>query len=90
MILDPFLDWTVWLVKPFGRKSFLHEVNKVQTFCAYQIVESENHAIRLMIDGQLFSPEEISAFILREMRNLASAYVQEDIIYVVVTVPAQL
>ncbi|MCK6513316.1 Hsp70 family protein [Myxococcota bacterium] len=87
VILDP--DRTVWSVKRIlGRKSFSHEVKKAQTFCAYQIVESDNHAIRLMIDGQLFSPEEISAFILREMRNLASAYVQDDIVDAVVTVPA--
>ena len=87
VILSP--DRTIWSVKRIlGRKSFSSEARKAKAVCAYEILEGENHSIRLRIDGQLFTPEEISAFLLREMKNLASIHVQEDVVDAVVTVPA--
>ncbi|MBK05874.1 MAG: molecular chaperone DnaK [Deltaproteobacteria bacterium] len=87
VILNP--GRTIWSVKRIiGRKSFSAEVKKAQAICAYEIVEGPNHAVRIAIDGKLLSPEEISAYILYEMKKLASEYLGEEVTDAVVTVPA--
>lgn len=87
VILNP--DRAIWSIKRIiGRKSFSSEVKKAQAICAYDIVEGRDYSVRVQIDDQLFSPEEISAFILREMKMLASEYLGEDVTDAVITVPA--
>ena len=87
VILSP--ERAVWSVKRIlGRKSFSAEVKKAQAICAYDIVEGPNHSVRIEIDGYHYSPEEISAFVLREMKRVASEFLGEDINDAVITVPA--
>ncbi len=87
IILNP--ERTVWSIKRIiGRKSFSPEVKKAQSICGYRIVEGANHSIRIVIDDREFSPEEITAFILREMKILASEYLGTEIEEAVITVPA--
>ena len=87
VILNP--DRAIWSIKRIiGRKSFSAEVKKAQNLCAYQIVEGDNYGIRIAIDNRFFTPEEISAFILREMKLLASEYLGLQVEEAVVTVPA--
>ena len=87
IILNP--ERTVWSIKRIiGRKSFSPEVKKAQTLCGYRIVEGPNHSVKIAIDDRLFSPEEITAFILKEMKILASEYLGTEIDEAVITVPA--
>ncbi|TNE51352.1 MAG: molecular chaperone DnaK [Deltaproteobacteria bacterium] len=87
VILNP--ERTVWSIKRIiGRKSFSAEVKKAQSLCAYPIVEGVNYGVRISIDEQMFSPEEISAFILREMKMLATEYLGVAVDEAVITVPA--
>ena len=87
VILDPAR--AIWSVKRIlGRKSFSAEVKKAQAVCAYDIVEGANHSVRISIGEHLFSPEEVSAYILREMKKLASEFLGEEVTDAVVTVPA--
>jgi molecular chaperone DnaK len=87
VILSP--DRAIWSIKRIiGRKSFAAEVKKAQSLCAYNIVEGPNYSVRIAIDEHIFSPEEISAFILREMKLLASEYLGVEVEDAVITVPA--
>ncbi len=87
IILDP--ERAIWSIKRIlGRKSFSAEVKKARAICAYEIVEGPNHSIRIAVGEHLLSPEEISAYILREMKKLASEFLGEEVTDAVVTVPA--
>lgn len=55
---------------------------------AYQVVAGERGLARVSIDDALYSPEQISAFILAEVKTRASAALGSEIEDVVVTVPA--
>jgi len=54
----------------------------------YKVVPGPNDAVRVDIDGKLYSPEEISSFILRKLADDAAKYLGEKVKEVVVTVPA--
>lgn len=87
ILLNP--ERTIWSVKRLlGRKSFSPEVKQARAVCAYEIVEGPGHSIRLVIDGQQYSPEEVSALILRELKALASYSLGQDVVDAVLTVPA--
>ena len=58
---------------------------------SYSVVNDNNKPkiqVEYMGDTKKFTPEEISAMILSEMKQVASAYLGEDITDAVVTVPA--
>jgi molecular chaperone DnaK len=78
---------TLYSVKRFiGRK--FSEVQDEIKMVPYKVVAGPNEAVRFEIDGKLFSPEEISAQILRKLVDDASQYLGEKIKDVVITVPA--
>ena len=49
----------------------LEEVKKAQAICSYEIIEGPNHGVRIQIRDEAFSLPEISAMVLREMKQLA-------------------
>ncbi|MEE9607044.1 MAG: Hsp70 family protein [Myxococcota bacterium] len=71
-----------------GRYFFSEEAKKAQAICSYQIVEGENHGIRIKVDQELFTLPEIAAMILREMKSIAEARLGEPVSKAVVAVPA--
>ncbi len=71
-----------------GRYHFSEEVRKAQAICAYEIMEGPNHGVRIKIRDEEFSLPEISAMVLREMKQVAEARVNEEITKAVITVPA--
>jgi molecular chaperone DnaK len=78
---------TLYSVKRFiGRK--FSEVQDEIKMVPYKVVAGPNEAVRFEIDGKLFSPEEISAQVLRKLVDDASQYLGEKIKDVVITVPA--
>jgi molecular chaperone DnaK len=71
-----------------GRYFFSEEVKKAQAICSYRIVEGPNHSVRLQVADQQYSLPEISAMILREMKQVAEAHLGHEVTKAVVTVPA--
>jgi molecular chaperone DnaK len=54
----------------------------------FRIDPSSKNVIRVMLGDKIFTPPEISAFILRELKNWAEAHFGEPVDRAVITVPA--
>ena len=54
----------------------------------FRIDQSSKNVIRVMLGEKVFTPPEISAFILRELKNWAEAHFGEPVDRAVITVPA--
>src|SRR5215471_17788277 len=54
----------------------------------FRVDPSSDHVIRVRLGRKVFTPPEISSFILRELRNWAEAYFNEPVDRAVITVPA--
>ena len=78
---------TIYSVKRFmGRK--YSEVTAEIKNVTYKVVPGPNDAVRIDIDGKLYSPEEISSYILRKLADDAARYMGEKVKDAVITVPA--
>ena len=78
---------TVYEIKRFiGRK--YDEVLDDIKLVSYDVVKADNGDIRVKIGDKLYSPEEISSFILAKLKADAEAYLGEKITEAVITVPA--
>jgi molecular chaperone DnaK len=78
---------TVFSIKRFmGRRyeEVQEEIKKVP----YKVVKAPNGDVRIEIRGKLYSPPEISAMILRKLREAAEAHLGEKVTQAVITVPA--
>src|SRR5437667_11602906 len=78
---------TVFSIKRFmGRKysEVAQEIKQVP----YKVVPGPNDAVRVDIGGKLYSPEEISSFILRKLADDAGTFLGEKVMDAVITVPA--
>ena len=71
-----------------GRYFFSEEVKKAQAICSYEIIEGPNHGVRIQVREEVFSLPEISAMVLREMKQLAETKLGEEVRQAVITVPA--
>ena len=80
-------EHTVFSIKRFmGRK--YSEVTEELKQVPYKVVPGPNDAVRVDIDGKLYSPEEISSFILRKLADDAGRFLGEKVRDAVITVPA--
>src|SRR3989475_6340520 len=61
--------------------------NELRLF-PFRIDSASQNVIRVKLGSKLFTPPEISAFILRELKNWAEAYFAEPVDRAVITVPA--
>jgi molecular chaperone DnaK len=80
-------EHTVFSIKRFmGRKysEVAQEIKQVP----YKVVPGPNDAVRVDIGGKLYSPEEISSFILRKLADDAGNFLGEKVKDAVITVPA--
>ncbi len=71
-----------------GRYFFSEEVKKAQAIFAYEIIEAPNHGVRIKVRDESFSLPEISAMVLREMKQIAEARLGQAVSHAVITVPA--
>ena len=78
---------TVYSIKRFMGRKF-SEVTEELKQVTYKVVAGPNDAVRVDIDGKLYSPEEISAMILRKLAADAQKYLGEKVKDTVITVPA--
>src|SRR6201987_75063 len=56
--------------------------------CPFRLDPSSSNVIRVRLGEKAFTPPEISAFILRELKNWAEAFFAEPVDRAVITVPA--
>ena len=84
-ILNP--EATVYSAKRFiGRK--WDEVTEEAKIVSYKVVKGPSDAVRFEIRGKQYSPEEISALILRKLAEDAAKSLGERVTEAVITVPA--
>jgi len=80
---------TIYAVKRLiGRKWSDPEVSQAKDHLSYLIVEAQNGDIKIRVRDRDYSPEEISAFILREIKEFCEEALGEEIKEAIITVPA--
>ena len=84
-VLNP--ENTIYSVKRFIGRRF-SEVHEELKNVPFKVVPGPNDAVRFDIMGKLYSPEEISALVLRKLAEDATKYVGEKVTEAVITVPA--
>ncbi len=77
---------TIYSVKRFMGKS-LDDVKEELKYFPYRLHE-KNGVIRIEVAGKSYSPPQVSAMILKDLKNRAQKYLKEDITKAVITVPA--
>jgi len=71
-----------------GRRHGDPLVEKDKKLVPYQIVEGSNGDAWVSVKDKLYSPQQISAFILQKMKETAEAYLGHSVSQAVITVPA--
>jgi molecular chaperone DnaK len=80
---------TVFAVKRLiGRKYRDSQVEKARQILPYSLIEAVNGDIKIEIRDRQYSPEEISALVLREIKDFVEEGLQEEVREAVITVPA--
>ena len=78
---------TVFSIKRFmGRRH--SEVAAEEKLVPYEITEGANGDCQIKVQGKMYRPPEISALILRKMKDTAELYLGETVSQAVITVPA--
>ncbi len=80
-------DVTVYSIKRLIGKSY-EELKNELGYLPYQIVAGERKTVKVRIGEREYSPEELSAMILRELKKIAEKHIGQTIEKAVVTVPA--
>lgn len=78
---------TVYSIKRFmGRRH--NEVQAEEKIVPYKVVGGPNELVKVDIDGKQYTPPEISAMVLRKLKEAAEAYLGHTVRKAVITVPA--
>ena len=80
-------ETTVFSVKRLMGRG-VETVEHERDFLPYQVVEGEHNTARVRIGEQVFSPQEISAFILQALKRRAEQHFGREVRKAVITVPA--
>ncbi|MFN8655432.1 MAG: molecular chaperone DnaK [Candidatus Obscuribacterales bacterium] len=84
-VLNP--ENTVYSIKRFIGRRF-NEVESERKIVSYKVKEGPDGGCKVAIQGKDYSPEEISAMILRKLKEDAEKYLGEKVTSAVITVPA--
>ncbi len=85
LITDP--DRTVYSVKRLMGRGIEDVAGELSLF-PFRIAEGSESVIRLQLGERAFTPPEISACVLRQLKQNAESYLQEPVTQAVITVPA--
>src|SRR3984957_11673184 len=80
-------DRTIYSVKRLMGRGVADIQNELKLF-PFRIDKTSKNVIRVMLGDKVFTPPEISAFILRELRSWAEAFFDATVDRAVITVPA--
>jgi len=80
-------DRTIYSVKRLMGRGPADVQNELKLF-PFRIDPASKNVIRVMLGDKVFTPPEISAFILRELKNWAESFLNETVDRAVITVPA--
>lgn len=78
---------TVYSIKRFMGRRYREVPDEIK-MVPYKVVEAQNGDVRIEISGKPYSPPEISAQILRYLKEAAEAYLGAKVTKAVITVPA--
>jgi len=84
-VLNP--ENTVYSIKRFVGRRF-SEVDNEKRMVPYKVKEGDDGGCKVQIQSKDYSPEEISAMILRKLKEDAEKYLGEKVTSAVITVPA--
>src|SRR5438552_18067393 len=80
---------TVYAVKRLIGKKFRDPaVQKILAVLPYEAFEAENGDAWIRVRGKDYAPPEISAIVLRKMKEIAEDYLQGEVESAIITVPA--
>src|SRR3954471_6082394 len=80
---------TVFAIKRLiGRKYDAEEVTRARQILPYHVVPASNGDVKVKIRDREYSPEEVSAFVLMEIKAFAEDFLGEPITEAIITVPA--
>ena len=78
---------TLYSVKRFiGRRHA--EVHADEKRVPYELTGGEGDPVKISVKGKDYTPQEVSAMILRELKKVAEDYLGEEVTQAVITVPA--
>ncbi len=78
---------TIFSIKRFmGRRH--HEVSAEEKLVPYKVVGNPDELVKVEVHGKQFTPPEISAIILQDLKKTAEDYLGEPVTQAVITVPA--
>jgi len=78
---------TIFSIKRFmGRRH--KEVAQEEKMVPYEIVGGPDDFVKVKVRGKEYTPEQISAFILQDLKKTAESYLGEKVTDAVITVPA--
>jgi molecular chaperone DnaK len=78
---------TVDIIKRFIGNSY-QKTKKYKDQFSYEIIEGPNDSVRVKINDKEYTPQEISAEVLRKLKSAAEDYLGEEVKDAVITVPA--
>ena len=78
---------TVYSIKRFMGRLF-NEVEAERKIVPYQVVAGKDGRAEVQVEGKSYTPEQISAMVLQELKADAEAYSGEKVTDAVITVPA--
>jgi len=78
---------TIFSIKRFMGRRF-NEVQEEISMVPYKVIAGDKGDARVEVGGKRYSPPEISAMVLRKLKEAAEAYLGEKVEKAVITVPA--
>ncbi|EIV95450.1 Hsp70 family protein, partial [Frankia sp. QA3] len=84
-ILNP--KGTITAVKRFIGRRYSEVTSELKTV-TYDITAGKEDAVRIVVRGREYAPEEISAMVLRKLADDAAKFLGEKVTEAVITVPA--